>query len=62
MYIAPCDRDILWSSEMRQLKESYSRKFGEPFPPFSYERFKREETKCAAEVYMEDLKKALARI
>jgi len=60
MYIAPCDRDILWSDEMRQLKETYSKKFGKSFIPFDYERFKREGSMCAAEVYMEALKKALA--
>ena len=62
MYIAPCDRDVLWSYEMRQLKESYSKKYGEPFTPFSYERFRREGNKCAAEVYMEALKNALTTI
>ena len=59
MYIAPCDRTILWSREVRQLKDEYLRIFGEPYVPFNYESFTGSDSKCAAEVYVDSLKSAL---
>lgn len=59
MYIAPCDRNILWSNEVRQLKEEYYRRFGEHYSPFNYESFTATDSKCAAEVYIDSLKAAL---
>ncbi len=59
MYIAPCDRTILWSKEVRELKEEYLRMFGKPYAPFNYERFSSLGSKCAAEVYVDSLKSAL---
>ena len=59
MYIAPCDRAILWSSEVRQLKEEYLHRFGEHYAPFDYASFTATDSKCAAEVYVDSLKAAL---
>ena len=61
MYIAPCDREILWSNEMRQLKEEYYRRFGKQYPHFNYTEFHSIGEKCAAQVYWESLKKILNR-
>lgn len=59
MYIAPCDRNILWSSEVRQLKEEYFSRFGEHYAPFNYETYIATDSKCAAQVYVDSLRSAL---
>lgn len=59
MYIAPCDRAILWSIEMRKLKEEYHQRFGHPFAAFNYKDFVSSADKCAAQVYLDSLKEAL---
>lgn len=59
MYIAPCDIAILRSKEMSDLKDSYQQKFGEPFAQFNYADYPGDKKQCAAQMYLNALKKAV---
>ena len=60
MYVAPRDMAILRSDEVSELKDRYREKFGEHFICFNYADFRGTQEKCAAQVYLETLKKAVA--
>ncbi len=59
MYIAPADSKVLLCKERRDLFGAYEDKFGEQFIQFNYVDFKPKDGKCAGEVYMEALRKAV---
>ncbi len=59
MYIAPVDSPFILSKERRELSTAYTAKFGEKFIHFNYADFQRQGDKCAGEVYMEALRKAV---
>ncbi len=59
MYIAPVDSPIILGKERWDLASMYEDKFGEQFIQFNYADFQRQGDKCAGEVYMEALRKAV---
>jgi len=59
MYIAPIDSKALFCQERWDLMDAYDAKFGEQFIQFNYADFQRQGDKCAGEVYMEALRKAV---
>lgn len=59
MYVARCDAEILVTDEVYQLKQKYREKFSEKFIAFNYADFQGTESKCAAQIYLETLRKAV---
>lgn len=59
MYVADVDMKVLCTSNLRELKQKYREQFGENFIEFNYADFYRQEEKCAAQIYVETLKRAL---
>ena len=59
MYIARCDSEILRSDEVYKMELEYKKRFGKYFIQFNYADFHGTEEKCAAQVYVETLRKAL---
>lgn len=59
MPVAPIDLKVLRSDRMKQLDKLYEEKFGERFMHFNYADFDATEEKCAAEVYLETIERAL---
>lgn len=59
MYIAPRDMAILRSAEVYRLYGEYEAKFGEQFPYFNYADFRGSEKESAAQIYMNELQKAI---
>ena len=52
--------EVLCSREVSELKEEYRDRFGEAFICFNYGDFQGTEEKCAAQVYLETLRAAVA--
>lgn len=59
MYIADVDRKFLYTKENFKMQEEYEQRFGERFIEFNYADFDRQGEKCAAQIYLETLKRAL---
>ena len=59
MYVAAIDGKYLCSDENYKMQVEYEKRFGERFISFNYADFKREGDKCAGQIYLETLKRAL---
>ena len=59
MYIADVDQKLLFTKEHLNMQNEYKQRFGEQFISFNYADFRRQGEKCAAQVYLETLKRAL---
>lgn len=59
MYVATIDGKYLCSDENYKMQEEYEKRFGERFISFNYADFDRQGEKCAAQIYLETLKRAL---
>ena len=61
MYVARVDVEFFQSNceKIYSLHKQYKQRFGKTFPCFSYSLFCSEGEKCAMQVYMETLEKAL---